>query len=411
MGPLSAPGAILNGEQMRWAFLRAQDDVNATCGVTIAGQNYAIEIIIGDSEGLPEPSQAVAERMVSEDGVIGIVGVLHSAVALATMSILQDHEIPTIYAIPWNDNITANDIQEFAGRPARISTHEDGVDYIFRLSPASSMTSKVTIDWLLHLGVKDVVIVAENTAYGVPAAEKDKELLLAGGLTEDAVEIHHIEQGQENFQPRIDRILARPNPPDAIKIQITGKTSFRFANQIAEAGLAPSENTICVVNQNAYQSVSFWQAVPGGNYCAFFRIGIPPSLLNPLAQELAAAFYEDTEDEISNFALASYDAVRLLTDAITRANSLDGAAIALEMERSDVALSQGRYYFPYTTQTNSPLEDGLPAWMWHQWPDPAITMMQYFIEGQPGPEAAVVWPPVYWTHGTALIPYGTVPGN
>ena len=100
----------------------------------------------------------------------------------------------------------------------------------------------------------------------------------------------------------------------------------------------------------------------------------------------------------------------MMVQAIQRAGGLtDGPAIVREIENTDVVLTQGRYYFKYGSH-NPDLGDD-PAWMWHQWPDPAVTMMQYFIEGQPGPEAAVVWPPVYWTHGTADIPYGTVPGN
>ena len=210
--PLSAPGAVLSGEQMRWTFIRGQDDVNAACGITIDGQNYAIEVIIGDSEGLPERSQAVAERMIFEDGVVGVVGVFHSAVGLATMGVMQANGIPTVFSEPWNDNVTANGIMPHGNAGPRVESNEAGIDYIFRISPASSMTSRASVDWLLHLGVDDVVIVAENTDYGVPAADKDKELLIEGGLAEENVDIFHIELGQEDFLPLIDRILARPDP-------------------------------------------------------------------------------------------------------------------------------------------------------------------------------------------------------
>jgi hypothetical protein len=47
--------------------------------------------------------------------------------------------------------------------------------------------------------------------------------------------------------------------------------------------------------------------------------------------------------------------------------------------------------------------------MWHQWPDPAVLFQQYFEVGQTSDDAAVVWPEVYQTHGTLLIPYGTTP--
>jgi hypothetical protein len=50
-----------------------------------------------------------------------------------------------------------------------------------------------------------------------------------------------------------------------------------------------------------------------------------------------------------------------------------------------------------------------PEWMWHQWPDPAVLFLQYFEEGQSADDAAVVFPEVYQTHGTFLIPYGETP--
>ncbi len=47
--------------------------------------------------------------------------------------------------------------------------------------------------------------------------------------------------------------------------------------------------------------------------------------------------------------------------------------------------------------------------MWHQWPNPAVLMLQYFENGQDWKDAAVIWPPVYQTHNSAYIPYGTQP--
>ena len=77
--PLSAPGAVAGGVAMSWAINRAADDINAACGVEIDGVNYALEIVIGDSEGSPERGQAVVERFILEDEVHAVTGVYHSA--------------------------------------------------------------------------------------------------------------------------------------------------------------------------------------------------------------------------------------------------------------------------------------------------------------------------------------------
>ena len=127
IAPLSPPGATGAGIIIDWSYQQAAADINAACGVDIAGVNHRVEVITGDSEGISERGQALAERWIFEDGVHGVVGGYHSAVALATMKVTQENRIPTLFAGPWNDNITANGIIEYEGRPPRI---EDGVDYI-----------------------------------------------------------------------------------------------------------------------------------------------------------------------------------------------------------------------------------------------------------------------------------------
>lgn len=403
IAPMSAPGAVAGGVAMDWAFQQAAADINAECGIEIDGVNYMLEVVLGDSEGSPERGQAVAERLILEDGVSGMVGVYHSAVGLATMGVMQENKIPTVFSEPWNDNVSANGIMEYDGAPPRI---EDGVDYIFRIAPSSSMVGSVVTDWLISLGVEDVILIVENTDYGQPAAADEQARLEEAGVT---VEKLDVELGTEDFVPILSRIQARPEAPDAIRIVVTGETSFNLTQQMAELGIAPTEDTICVTNQIAFQSEQFWETVPDGNYCAFNRVGIIPTLFNDIATEVNEKYEEEFGDIIASFAMEAYDSVWLLADAMERAGTYtDPDAIVDALEASDIELSQGVYYFTYGSH-NPELPEGTPAYMWHQWPDPIVTVMQYFEQGQSSLEAAVVFPEVYQTHGSAYIAPGTTP--
>jgi len=403
IAPMSAPGAVAGGVAMDWAFQQAAADINAECGIQIDGVNYQLEVVLGDSEGSPERGQAVAERLILEDGVNGMVGVYHSAVGLATMGVMQENKIPTVFSEPWNDNVSANGIQEYDGNPPRI---EDGVDYIFRIAPSSSMVGSVVTDWLLELGVEEVILIVENTDYGQPAAADEQARLEAGGVM---VEKLDIELGTEDFVPILSRIQARPEPPDAIRIVVTGETSFNLTQQMAELGIAPNEDTICVTNQIAFQSEQYWETVPDGNYCAFNRVGIIPTLFNDIAVAVNEKYEAEFGDIIASFAMEAYDSVWLLADAMERAGTYtDPDAIVAAIELADIELSQGRYYFTYGSH-NPELPEGTPAYMWHQWPDPIVTVMQYFEQDQSSLEAAVVYPEVYQTHGTNYIVPGTSP--
>ena len=403
LAPMSAPGAVAGGVAMDWAFKQAAADINADCGISIDGVNYRVEVITGDSEGSPERGQAVAERLILEDEVDGMVGVYHSAVGLATMGVMEENQIPTIFSEPWNDNVSANGIIEFEGAAPRFA---DGIDHIFRISPASSMVGSVVTDWLISLGAEDVILIVENTDYGQPAAADEQARLEAAGVTVSQIDI---ELGTEDFVPILSRIQARAEAPDAIRIVVTGETSFNLTQQMAELGIAPTPETICVTNQIAFQHVQYWATVPDGNFCAFNRVGIIPSLFNDTAIDLNAKYEAEFGDIVPSFGMASYDAVYMMKDAMERAGSYsDAAAIVEAIELSDITLSQGRYYFDYGSH-NPDLPEGTPTFMWHQWPDPIVTVMQYFEQGQSSLDAAVIYPEVYQTHGTGYVVPGTSP--
>ena len=401
--PLSAPGATLGGIVMDWGFQQAAADINADCGVAIGGVNYRVDVITADSEGISERGQAAAERLILEDQVHAMIGVYHSAVGLATMNVMQQYRIPTIFSNPRNDNISASGIIEYDGKPPRV---DSGMDYIFRIAPSSSMVGIVVTDWLMSLGAREVVLLIENTDYGQPAGAFERDRLLANGV---AVEKLDIELGTEDFVPILSRIQARPQPPDAIRIIVTGETALNLTQQMAELGIAPSADTICVTNQIAFQSEQYWATVPDGNYCAFDRIGTIPSLFNDVATALNADFEAEYGDVLAAHTMEAYDSVYLMADAIERAGGFsDPDAIVAALELIDMTLSQGRYYFTYGNH-NPQLPEGTPAFMWRQWPDPVVTVMQYFEPNQSGLDAAVVYPPVYQTHGTAYVAPGTQP--
>ncbi len=395
--PLSAPGSVAGGIGMDWGFQQAVADINAGCGIRLNGANHRVRVITVDSEGVSEYGQLAVERLILQDEVVGIVGFYHSAVGLATMGMVERYRVPTIYAHPRNDWISASGIEAFEGQSARFA---DGTDYVFRTSPPSSIVGKIVTDWLVSLGAQDVVLILENTDYGHPAAAAERAHLERAGVHVEQLEI---ELGTEDFVPILSRLWARPKMPDAIRILVSGETSYNLTQQMAELGIAPTADTICVTNHLAFQSEQYWTTVPDGNFCAFDRVGTIPSLYNDLAKELDRRYQEDFGDILVSFAMEAYDSVWLMADAIKRAGfAADPAAIVVALETSDIDLSQGRYYFTYGGH-NPELPADVPAYMWHQWPVPVVTVMQYFEQGQSALDAAVIYPEVYQTHGRSYF--------
>lgn len=392
IAPLSAPGAVTAGVAMEWSMRQAVEDINADCGIEIDGTNYELVIEVGDSEGLPDAAQRAAERLIEVNEIVGVVGVYHSAVGLATMELFQENQIPTVYSEPWDDNVTISGIERF---------ERDGIDYIFRIAPTSTTVARAAVDWLIELGVEDVIVIAENTDYGIGAAAANEEFFEDAGVN---VEILFVELGTDDFVPVLSRIQAGP-APDAVRIEVTGETGFNLTQQMIELGIAPTEDTICNTMQDAIQP-EYWEAVPDGAFCAFYKVGIAPANYNEQTVAYVEQYRERFDSEPAGYAMASYDSVFILADAIARAGNTDSEDIVEALEATDITMTQGRYYFDYGSHNPLPEDDDeVPRYMWHQWPDPAVIVIQFTEAGQDSGEAPVIWPPVYQTEeGVSYIP-------
>ena len=241
--PLSAPGSVVGGEAMRAAMLIAADEINASGGLL----GRPVELIVVDSEGLPERGAAVSERLINQDGVVAIAGGYHSSVGVIAKEVAHNYGIPIVLANTWNDTITSVQYPE-----------------VFRIAPLSSEVSAVDvkfIEWLRDdAGAKleKVVILTENTDYGIPAAEDTTRLLGEAGI--EAVTFG-VDIGTQDFAGIIERIKAEA--PDLIMSLATGEASYNFAQQSADAGIGPQDvPTLC--EHVALESESFWRNVPDG---------------------------------------------------------------------------------------------------------------------------------------------------
>lgn len=385
VGPLSAPGAVVGGIAMQFAMNLAVQDVNAEGGVL----GKPLELIFADTEGLPERGAAVTERLITENNVVAVTGEYHSAVGLAEMEVCHEYNIPCLFSETWSDDITAS-----------------GYPEVFRIAPASSMNSRATVEWFAHMGVENVVSIVENTDYGIGQNNNDQQFYEELGITSQ--EVFFVELGTEDFLPILTRIQAMAPPPDAIRVAVTGETSYNLEQQMASLGIAPSEQTIGTANQVAIQP-EFWESVPNGNYYVFSLVGLPPSLYNDTTNHVADAYRAQFDSDAPSYALEAYDSIRILADAIERAGTTESAALITAIEETDINLAQGRYYFEYTSSNPLPTDGSVPAYMWHQWPDPAVLLLQYYEPNQSWQDAAVIWPEVYQTHGTSYITPGTSP--
>src|SRR3954465_265424 len=69
VGPLSQPGDVAGGQEMKWAMEQAVADLNAKGG--IMGRKLGLNFY--DTQNKPDVCAAIAKKMVQDDKVVAVV--------------------------------------------------------------------------------------------------------------------------------------------------------------------------------------------------------------------------------------------------------------------------------------------------------------------------------------------------
>jgi len=365
VGPLSAPGSFQAGIEMRNATEMAVDEINEAGGVL----GKQVELIFGDTEGLPERGTAVVERLITQNHVVGLTGEYHSGVGLTEIEVAHKYGIPFVQAETWADEITSS-----------------GYPEIFRIAPSIDFYSSIIVNYILEVGWKRIVFVVEDSDYGHLQAEAWTDQLAAKGVTD--VEILFADADTEDFTPILQRI--QQDPPDMLAGVITGIGNSRMLRQACDLGLAPTAETAYYASVDS-QYPEFWENVGDcGQYIFYTYVGLPESLWNEKTGPFMESYEERYKQAPGGSAMAAYDGAYLLLNAIEQAGSTDSQAIIDALEGIEYTGVMGDFWFEYTA--DNPVPSDQPAWMWHQWPTPNTYIIQYTEVDQSAGDAPVVFP-------------------
>lgn len=376
--PLSDPMMMTIGFGMQGATNLALADINEKGGI----DGKPLRIIVYDSSTSPEQAALFAERLVTIDCVAAIVGVFHSDVALAVKEVAKRYHIPVVFADPYADEVTADHTPE-----------------VFRIAPTRTMLIQMMGQWLAKVGDYNndgellTVLVVENSRYGAMRSELVQQWLPSYGI--EPV-IFTVDLPATDFSPLIARIVALEQLPDAVFLYLHNGNNFLLQQQLLTAGIGPKRSTLLVAPASALDDATFWQQVPEGEFTVVTQIGPWHSTVTKMGQRFAELYQQYFKRWPEATAFEAYDALWLVADAIARAGSLAADDIIHALEKTDIELASGYYYFPYGS-TNPPDGQEVPDYMWHQWPDPQLLYLQYTAPGQSARVAPVIWPPIYQT--------------
>lgn len=362
--PLSAPGNYEAGTEMLQASRMAVDEINAAGGVL----GKQVELVFGDTAGLPEQATAAMERLITKDKVVGLTGEYHSGEGIVEYQIAHKYGVPIVFAEVWADEVTASQYPE-----------------VFRIAPTMEFYSTISANYMVDAGWKSMVFIAEDTDYGHLQTDEWTKQLASHGITD--VQTFFADAATEDFTPILQRVMQ--NPPDLLAIAVTGVGTGRVLRQACDLRLAPNAKTAVYAADAQYPE--YWENTGEcGNYAIFTYVGLPKSLWNEKTRAFMENFKKTYKHQPGGHAMEAYDSVYALVKGIEAAGSTDAQAVIKGLERVSFDGALGKIYFKYGSTNPVPAKE--PAWMWHQWPTPNVFILQYIKQGQSVEDATVVYP-------------------
>jgi branched-chain amino acid transport system substrate-binding protein len=172
-----------------------------------------IRLVFADSQNDPQKARAEAERLITQEHVVAIVGSYTSATAATISQVTERYEVPYMAA----DNSSP-------------SLSQRGLKWFFRTSPHDEMFSQAMFDFMADEGkktghpVKSVALFYEDSIFGSDSSTVQRKLAKAAGM-DVAADIKYranspslSTEAQRLRQANADMILPSSYTSDAILI-------------------------------------------------------------------------------------------------------------------------------------------------------------------------------------------------
>jgi branched-chain amino acid transport system substrate-binding protein len=329
----SPPGSVIQGTQVLDALQVTQKIINDGGGLL----GRPIELVVENTQGLPEKARAAVEKLITLDKVVAITGEHQSSDVLAGMEVAHHYHIPYMNVNGWADAIRAK-------------------GYVEEFNPAnySRRTAVAMADTLKRLGAKRVVALAENTDYGIGAAKSlGDQLKIAAPDIQFSYET--LDRTAKDFTPVM--LPLKANPPDAIVEVMLPPAAYLALNQLYEQGVAPTAKTWLYDGSGLADYPDFWQNVQeAAKDTIVFGLYHPKMAMPPLGKKVAAAYTAKTHNEPNRLLFQSADSLFLLAEAIKAAKSTDPDAMIKALEAIKWEGTRGVLTFSTA-----------PGYQYHQW--------------------------------------------
>ena len=312
-GPMTGANAAF-GEQYMKGAQAAADAINKAGGIN----GEQIKLVAGDDACEPKQAVAVANRLVDQDKVIGVVGHFCSSNTIPASDVYADAGVIMITPGSTNPQVT-----------------ERKLDAVFRMCGRDDQQGIVAGDYIVDvLKGKKVVVINDKDTYGKGLADATSAQLTKRGVKPILEE--GLTRGEKDFSALVTKI--RSLGADVVYFGGLHPEAGPLVRQLREAGLKDVKfmSDDGVVTDELVATAGGPQYVEG----VYMTFGADPRLL-PDSKAVVEQFRKaGTEPE--GYTLYAYASVQALADAFNGAKSNKGEDAAKWLKAHPVETVMGK---------------------------------------------------------------------
>lgn len=274
-------------------------EVNAAGGVL----GKKIELIEYDDKGETKEAGTVVTRLVTKDKVVAVIGEVASSLSLAAAPICQDNGVPMVSPSSTNPKVTEKGNMIF--RACFIDPFQGLVCAKFAFETKQFKNAAILLD--------------QSQAYSVGLAEEfEKNFKKLGGAI---TIIQQYNKGDQDFTARLTAI--RATSPDVIFVPGYYTDVANIAVQARKLGIS-----VPLLGGDGWDSQKLTELGGKAIEGSFYSNHASPDDPSPTFQDFVAKYKDEYGPVPDALAALGYDSGKLVFDALKRAGSTDGRALA-----------------------------------------------------------------------------------
>jgi len=270
-----------------------------------------VRLVFSDHQGKPDVGQAEAERLITQEKVVALVGCWHSAVTATASQVAERHGVPFLNPESSSPGLTTR-----------------GFKWFFRTSPHDGHFTQVMFDFFRDFAKKRNVtlrtlgLTYEDTLFGADSARVQKELAKKHGY-EVVLDLQYRAKAT-SLASEVQRLKAAN--PDVWMPTSYQTDAILFTRTMKELDYNPR---MIMAQDAGHISPDFVAAVGKDAEGTLTRAPFSTDLVEkrPVARALNALYAKRAGKDLYDFPARAFTGMVTLLDAINRAGSTDPEAI------------------------------------------------------------------------------------